>query len=117
MFPREWRLTRARDVQKVYKKGASAASHWLLVRSLPHRGTNPRLTVIIGKKAAKKAVERNRLKRLVRQSVQDLLKDGKLGVLNQADTIITIHRTPPEPYTLEAAKAEVVKCFDRLPLA
>lgn len=118
MFPRSWRLTRQRDVQRVYRQGQGAASRFLFVRTLPNRLNQPRLAVIIGKKVAKKAVVRNRLKRLVRQAIQELMADPQLtSRLVGKDWIITIHREPTPPYQLAAMKAEVVTCFERLPLS
>lgn len=115
MFPRAWRLTRQRDVQRVYRLGRSAASAFLFIRCLPNRLNHPRLTVVVSKKIAKKAVIRNRLKRLVRQSVQELLPDPLVTVkLQNFDSVLTIHRDPQPPYELEGVKAEVAKCIARL---
>jgi ribonuclease P protein component len=116
MFPREWRLTRQRDVQKVYRLGKSAASGFLFIRALPNRVNHPRLTVVISKKINKRAVVRNRLKRLTRQALQELLQDpAAQAKLATMDAIITIHRDPEEPYTLERLKKEVTQCVARLP--
>jgi ribonuclease P protein component len=115
MFPRAWRLTRQRDVQKVYRLGASAASSFLFVRALPNRVQQPRITVVIGKKISKKAVVRNRIKRLVRQAVQEL-KAEQLPVLSKnLDIVLTVHRDPQLPYSLERIKPEVATCLSRLP--
>jgi ribonuclease P protein component len=116
MFPREQRLTKQRDIQKVYKLGKSAASSTLFICSLGNRLHRTRLAVVIGKKVAKKAVIRNRLKRLVRQSIQELLADQTYSAkVAHSDVILTIHRDPGLPYTLERLKPEVQQCFERLP--
>lgn len=112
MFPRHQRLTRQRDVQRVYRGGASAASRWLFVRMLPNRYPHPRITVVIGKKVAKKAVERNRLKRLVRESLQHMVDNPKFsGQLQGKDIVVTLHKTPDQPYTLDTVQPEVERCF------
>lgn len=116
MFPRDQRLTRQKDVQRVYKHGISAGSRWLFIRSLQNKLNTPRMTVIIGKKVAKRAVDRNRLKRLVRQSLLELSGDASIAQrLTSRDLIITIHRAPEAPATLTAMKEEVQRCFARLP--
>ncbi len=116
MFPQAWRLTRRRDVQKIYRQGQSAATRWLFVRYLPHRQNHPRLTVIIGKKIAKKAVIRNRIKRLVRQAIQELMADAMVKAkLDRFDCLVTIHRDPGEPYSLASIKPEVAVCLAKLP--
>lgn len=117
MFARQQRLTKKRDVQRIYKSGASSASRWLFVRCLPNRLPDSRFTVVIGKKVAKRAVDRNRLKRLVRQAVAELIHDGQILAGKHVDAVLTIHKTPDQPFQLAAAKQEVQKCFDRLPSA
>jgi ribonuclease P protein component len=99
-------------VQRVYKGGASAANRWLFVRTLPNRYPHPRITVVIGKKVAKKAVDRNRLKRLVRQALQVMLeKPITAHQLIGKDIVVTLHKTPDQPYTLDTVQAEVERCF------
>lgn len=115
MFARQWRLSRARDVQKVYKLGRSAGTKSFFIRTLKNRLNHPRITVIIGKKVAKKAVIRNRLKRLVRQAIRELLGSGELTELQGKDCIVTIHKDPLAPYALEPIKLEISQCFARLP--
>lgn len=118
MFPRHQRLTRKRDVQRVYKSSTSAASRWLFVRSVPNRLQQPRITVVIGKKVAKKAVERNRLKRLVRQSLQNMVQNPEFAPrLIGKDVVVTLHKTPDQPYTLDTVQPEVERCFAKLPSA
>lgn len=115
MFPRSWRLTRSKDVQNVYRKGRGASTHFLMIRGLAARQIQPRFAVVISKKIAKRAVVRNRLKRLVRQSIQELMAMPKMvEQFNKNDFVITVHRDPQEPYTLDKVKPEVTRCFARL---
>ncbi len=116
MFARTWRLTRKRDLDRVYKQGQGAATRSLFIRVLPNRFDHPRLTVVIGKKIAKKAVVRNRLKRLVRQALSELMQEGTVGNrLQKVDAIIVIHKDPQPPYELATIKAEAQQCLTRLP--
>lgn len=116
MFARPWRLTRQKDVQRVYRLGKSGATGFLLIRALPNRLDHPRLTVVISKKIAKKAVVRNRLKRLVRQSWQELFSTNSAltAKLANMDAIMTVHRDPQPPYELSRFKQEVSQCLARL---
>ncbi len=117
MLPRKFRLTRKRDFSRVYQTGQKAASRWLLVRALANRRQAPRFAIIIGKKVEPKAVVRNRLKRLVRQALQELLAQSPSPTFFQnKDYILTIHHDPLPPYTLERLRPEVEQCFARLPL-
>ena len=112
MLPKANRLTRRRDVQRVYSKGRGSAGEFIAIRALANRAQTFRLTVIISKKVAKRAVDRNRLKRLVRQAVQELTKDANSGQkLKGQDIILTVYKDPKTPYTLTRVQDEVIKCF------
>lgn len=123
MFRTSWRLTRKRDLERVYRQGVSAGSRHFFIRALTNRPGEPRFTVIIGKKVAKKAVVRNRLKRLARQAISELYTEGVIKLKAEGkDIIVTIHRDPaPEGapsghhYELLPIKKEVATCFARLP--
>jgi ribonuclease P protein component len=114
MFPQSHRLTRQRDIQRLYKASKTAGTQSLFIRALANRLNHSRYSVVIGKKVAKKAVVRNRLKRLVRQAIQELTSEKRLPNQN-LDILLTIHREPAEPYSLERSKPEVAECFARLP--
>lgn len=116
MFPRSWRLTRSKDVARVYRQGESGATRFLFVRCLPNKSQQSRFAVAISKKISKKAVARNRLKRLVRQAIYEM-RESPLFIEKTAgsDCVITVHRDPQEPYTIERIRPEVERCFERLP--
>ena len=70
MLPRPSRLKRSRDFQAVYKRRTSWASpHLVLYVRLrtPREGDASRLGFVISKKIAKRAHDRNRLKRRLRE--------------------------------------------------
>ena len=77
MLPRASRLKRSRDFQAVYKRRQSwATTHlafYVRFRS-PREGADSPLGFVISKKVAKRAHDRNRLKRRLREICrQDLL--------------------------------------------
>ena len=70
MLPRASRLKRSRDFQAVYKRRTSgAAPHLALYVRLrsPREGETSRFGFVISKKVAKRAHDRNRLKRRLRE--------------------------------------------------
>ncbi len=70
MLPRGARLKRSRDFQAVYKRRTSWASAHLVLYvrfRAPREGEGSRLGFVISKKIAKRAHDRNRLKRRLRE--------------------------------------------------
>jgi ribonuclease P protein component len=67
---RRQRLSRSAEFDRVYREGRSHANRYLVVYSFPREGDDdgdPRLGVSVGRKVGG-AVERNRVKRLLRDA-------------------------------------------------
>ncbi len=66
-FPRARRLTRPAEFGRVFNRSQRSSDQYFTVLANDNDGQDPRLGLAISKRAAKKAVQRNRLKRLVRE--------------------------------------------------
>ncbi|MBI3963892.1 MAG: ribonuclease P protein component [Candidatus Kerfeldbacteria bacterium] len=73
MLPRSHRLLATRDFQRAYRRGRSAHSRTLRLRTLAHGRPVTRFGIVVSNRIAKRAVVRNRLKRRLRESVRPLL--------------------------------------------
>jgi ribonuclease P protein component len=66
-------LTKRRDFELVFKEGANVASKYLVMYARPNELSISRLGLSVSKKIGK-AVTRNRVKRLLRESMRKLLE-------------------------------------------
>jgi len=81
---RPGRLTKPAQFEAVLAGGRSKGSRSFLVRALPNVDSGPRLGLIVGKKAAPRSVDRNRVKRLARIVHRQLAAEiGDLDVVIQ----------------------------------
>lgn len=78
MLSKKHRLGKTSDVQKVFARGRAFFSPLLTIKFLPHPSGH-RFTVVVSTKVSKKAVERNRLKRHLREFVRLNLEKFKPG--------------------------------------
>ena len=67
-FPRNVRLTRGVEFQRVFQQGKRLLANGVNARAAANGMGFPRLGMAIAKKALRRAHERNRIKRLVRES-------------------------------------------------
>ncbi len=67
-FPRLLRLTTAADFRQVFSKNTRMGDSGITILVSAHKGENPRIGFAIAKKQIKKAVHRNGLKRILRES-------------------------------------------------
>lgn len=67
-FPRNVRLTRGVEFQRVFQQGKRLHANGVNARTAANSMGFPRLGMAIAKKALRRAHERNRIKRLVRES-------------------------------------------------
>lgn len=74
MLSKLYRLSKNFEFQNVYRKGKGASSQFFSVNYLLNKYTFPRYGVVVSKKTARRSVDRNKLKRQVREIVYVLSK-------------------------------------------
>lgn len=79
MLPKEHRLRRNRDFNRVFKKGKSFFVQEIGIKSLPNNLEVTKIGIVVSTKLTKKAVERNRLKRQLREVIRHALPEIREG--------------------------------------
>jgi len=79
MLPSRNRLKRNKDFEKVFEKGKGYKQDFLYLKFIDNSFNFTRFGFIISKKACKKAVERNKIKRQLREIVRKKLGNIKKG--------------------------------------
>ncbi len=86
---RPGRLTGQAQFEAVLAGGKRFGSRCFLARALPNSASGARLGLIVGKKAAPRAVDRNRVKRLTRIVHRQLA-----GELEALDVVVQLRASP-----------------------
>ena len=77
MFKRNNRLSKTKDIERVFKQGRSYYNQFLGIKAVANNLAHSRLTVIVSLKVSKQAVQRNRLKRQLRSYLEKALPQFK----------------------------------------
>lgn len=79
MLQKEHRLNKSKDIKNTSARGRSFFSPNFVVKFKPDPEMPPRVAVVVSNYVSKKAVERNRIKRLVREAMRLNLAKLKPG--------------------------------------
>ncbi len=88
MLKREFRLTNNKDFQTIYRRGRYNSTALFSVNVLPNRSPVTKIGIVVNKKVSKRAHERNRIKRRVREIIREAyprIRPG-LGIVITAKT-------------------------------
>ncbi|RJO62250.1 ribonuclease P protein component [candidate division WS5 bacterium] len=109
MLSREKRLTKGRDFDRVYQKGKRLSSESFNLNLSANRSAVTRVGIVVGKKFSKKAVERNRAKRVFREAVKEVYTDIKPGF----DMVIFVKGAYSKNLKMETARKEIVELMKK----
>lgn len=111
VLKRIFRLTDNKDFQTVYRRGRYNATALFSVNVLPNRFGFTKIGVVVNKKVTKKAVERNTVKRQVREIVRAVLPKLKKG-----QSIVVTVRQPALIADFKTMEREILISFKKLEL-
>lgn len=83
MLSQKHRLSKSAEVKKTTARGRSFFNPYFVLKmsqsTTGTKDTTPRLTVIVSTKVSKKAVDRNRIKRVIREEIRKNISNIKPG--------------------------------------
>jgi ribonuclease P protein component len=109
VLKREFRLTDNKDFQTVYRRGRYIATTLFSVNVLPNRFGLTKIGVVVNKKVAKKANERNTVKRQVREIVRLIFPK-----LQKGQSIIITVRQSALAADYKAMEQDILSSFKKL---
>ncbi|HPN54676.1 MAG TPA: ribonuclease P protein component [Candidatus Moranbacteria bacterium] len=111
MLAQKNRLTRREDFLRVCTKGNFLSLNGLALRYFPSLDSKTQIGFSVGLKFSKKAVERNRLKRLLRNAVRIHIESLKPGF-----DIVVIGNAVPKKYDLKTIADVLENLFKKAKL-
>lgn len=101
-LPKKNRLKKRKDFESVFQSSTTSKGRFLLIKvAKKTTSPDPKIGFIISSKVVKKAVDRNRIRRILSQEIQQSLNKIK------SDTVILLLKRPPAPKSSE--KEELTK--------
>jgi len=80
MLAQKYRLKKRKDFERVYKQGKGFKQDFLFLKTFENNLKNSRIGIVVSKKIANRAVERNLIKRRLREAVKKRLSEMKPGL-------------------------------------
>lgn len=79
MLPKENRLRKKKDFERVFRQGKGFKERFLALKIIENKRVESRIGFVVSKKYSKKAVLRNKFKRQLREQIRKRLKGIKGG--------------------------------------
>jgi ribonuclease P protein component len=116
MLPKQYRLKKRSAFKATYKvKNSSHSGGVTLFAGIVKKEDYPtKVGFVVSKKVHKRAVRRNRLKRLMRESYRLLLKDGSLGNSQKYMSLIFVGTEKAMDKPFDEIKKSIKKLVERI---
>ncbi|NQU77492.1 ribonuclease P protein component [Candidatus Falkowbacteria bacterium] len=111
MLQRKHRLTKEKDFELVFKKGRSFFVKELGVKVLQNNLDHPRAGIVVSNKISKKATERNKIKRRLREALHLAIPNIKSNV-----DILVITRPTVINLNYQEIESRLTNCLSKLRL-
>lgn len=78
MLAKQNRLTKKKDFENVFKNGYGAKTGFLFLKFIPNKFNYTRFAFVVSLKVSKKAVQRNKIRRFLREKIRiDMIRVKK----------------------------------------
>ena len=116
MLPKQYRLNKRSAFKATYKvkNSTHSAGVTLFAGRKKTEEIPTKVGFVVSKKVHKRAVRRNRLKRLMRESYRLLLKDNQLGTSQQHLSLIFVGSTRALNKDFNYIKGHIKKLLERV---
>lgn len=105
-LPKKNKIKKVKDFKEVYKKGYAVSGSFLFMKVKKTKVDELRIGIVVPAKIYKKAVQRSRIKRIIRESLKKI-KEYK--TLKNIDLVIGVRKKTEE----DILKEELTKLLDK----
>ena len=110
MLAKNNRLRDKKKISFIFKKGKRTNGSFFSLVYLPSGENNFKAVFLIAKKVSQKATRRNRIRRLLSESVRLIQKEKNLPKINLVVRVLF----DPKDVKLDNIKKDFEKCFEKL---
>jgi ribonuclease P protein component len=112
MLPFKNRLVKKKDFDKVHKDGQFFSKDNIAIKVIKNGLPDTRIGIIVGLRFSKKAVERNKMKREVRDLFQPKLREFKKGF----DVMVIVRKKENERIVFKKLQENIKEVLERTDL-
>jgi ribonuclease P protein component len=112
-FPKSEKLTSLNAIQAVFRSGQGSFSYPFKITFLGKQNSLPQILISVPKRNFKKAVDRNRLKRLIRECYRLTIRPFYLNQEGPFPAAISIHFAGKEILSFDVLKKKLILAFQQ----